>query len=289
MENSKIQWTHHTFNPWRGCTKVSPGCQNCYAERGSHRNPDVLGMWGSYGTRVVASVGYWHQPIYWNAEARACNRRDRVFCASLADVFEGTDTIPGGYGLDVERARVRLFELIRETPCLDWLLLTKRPENVVPMYVAWLEGEGQLTPPPNVWIGATAENQEYAERRAPILVELRRLGFSVAFLSCEPQLGPIDARPWLHPDDGINWVIAGGESGAAAKIRPFDPHWARMLRDQCDEAGVNFFMKQLGEKVVGTPEARAAACRFVRPPKKGGHLSDMPEEIRVRTFPRSLL
>lgn len=129
-ENSKIEWTTHTFNPWRGCTKVSEGCRNCYAETMSGRNPKVLGVWGPSGTRVVASEAMWREPLKWNADAAKRGVHARVFCASLADVFEGPETMPADAWPKVRAARVRLFHLMNATPHLDWLLLTKRPENV---------------------------------------------------------------------------------------------------------------------------------------------------------------
>jgi protein gp37 len=288
-ENSKIQWTTHTFNPWRGCTKVSEGCQNCYAERDSHRNPGVLGVWGKNGTREVAAEAQWKNPPKWNREAQAAGVRARVFCASLADVFEGPDTMPesdGGYSGDVfhhvptlgndwiAAARDRLFELIHETPSLDWLLLTKRPQNVLPLYGNWLHWTHGGKWPANVWIGASVENQRRADERGPELVKIRQAGCRVAFMSCEPLLEGIDVRPWLDRERGANWVICGGESGAADKVRSLDPHWARMLRDQCDEAGVPYFFKQLGIGVVSLSYKG-----------KGGELDDIPEDLRVREFP----
>jgi protein gp37 len=121
--NSKIQWTNHTFNPWRGCSKVSAGCQHCYAEAMSRRNPAVLGEWGPKGTRVVAAEAMWRQPLKWDRDAQAAGVRARVFCASLADVFEDR--------ADLETPRHELLRLIDSTRSLDWLLLTKRPENVL--------------------------------------------------------------------------------------------------------------------------------------------------------------
>src|SRR4051812_25249351 len=128
--DSKIAWTHHTFNPWRGCTKVTPGCDHCYADAMSVRNPKVLGIWGADGARAMAAYSYWRHPVAWNKAAEAAGERHRVFCASLADVFEAADTMPAEALPAVRAARVQLFEVIRTTPHLDWLLLTKRPENV---------------------------------------------------------------------------------------------------------------------------------------------------------------
>lgn len=243
---SKIEWTHHTFNPWRGCTKVSAGCKNCYAETMSGRNPAVLGVWGPRGTRVVAAESYWRQPLKWNAAAAAAGERHRVFCASLADVFEGPETMPESEWPKVVAARARLFDLISDTPNLDWLLLTKRPQNIMQMLID--AGRGFQDLPPWVWIGTSVEDQAAADERIPHLL---RVPARVRFLSCEPLLGPVDLAPWLWfgvadpaPSGDIHWVIVGGESGAGA--RPMHPEWARSLRDQCQAAGVSYFFKQWG-------------------------------------------
>jgi len=243
-ENSAIEWTHHTFNPWRGCTKVSDGCKYCYADTLSKRNPQSLGIWGPQGTRVVAAESYWKQPIKWNKDAEKAGERRRVFCASLADVFEGPETMPAESWGPVQAARLRLMELIDSTPWLDWLLLTKRPENVYPFL---REELNSASFPPNVWLGVSVENQEQADKRIPVLMNTPA---AVRFLSCEPLLGPIDFRkvPSFNRI-GLDlrgwWVIVGGESGSNA--RPMHPDWARSIRDQCQAAGVPFFFKQWGE------------------------------------------
>lgn len=258
-ENSKIEWTHHTFNPWRGCTKVSAGCANCYAETMSLRNPAVLGEWGPKGTRAVAAESYWKLPLKWERDAKAAGERRRVFCASLADVFEAPDTMPADSVSKIVRARGRLFSLIAQTPHLDWLLLTKRPDgwadrlrevvrehsNGEEVFASsWLAGE----PPANVWVGTSVEHQAAADERIPALLTIPA---SVRFLSCEPLLGPVDVSRWLGRPSAsngtkptVNWVILGGESGHNA--RPMDPDWARSLRDQCAAAGAPFFFKQWG-------------------------------------------
>jgi protein gp37 len=232
-ENSKIEWTDHTFNPWVGCTKVSPGCDHCYAEGWAKRSGLV--RWGADRRRTSASN--WRQPLKWNAEAAKTGARRRVFCASLADVFD--NEVPGEW-------RSELGALIRATPNLDWLLLTKRIGNVRAMLPEdW--GAGY----PNVWLGATVVNQEEADRDVPKLLATPA---QVRFLSCEPLLGPIDLSPYLvddvhrmgrAPRMEIDWVIVGGESGPHA--RPMHPRWAGSLRDQCFRAGVAFHFKQWGE------------------------------------------
>lgn len=272
--NSKIEWTDHTFNPWIGCTKVSPACKNCYAERDmDHRYGKVA--WGPDGTRVKTSDDNWRNPIKWDREAAESGVRKRVFCASLADVFEDwqgpildhkgkqiwvnesglwvTDDGMQGFAyrkrhVTMDDVRSELFRLIDSTPNLDWLLLTKRPENIRPMILD-LKG---FRLPPNIWLGTSVETQEYADKRIPKLLKCRDLS-PVLFLSCEPLLGELDLGgffsdiPSCDFDPGIDWVIAGGESGPNA--RPSHPDWFRSLRDQCNSAGVPFFFKQWGEIV----------------------------------------
>lgn len=228
-KNSKIEWTDHTFNPWVGCTKVSPGCDHCYAEGWAKRTGGSA-LW--QGERRRTSEANWRQPVKWNKQSEAEGRRYRVFCASLADVFDNQAE---------PEWRDDLFALIRETPHLDWLLLTKRPQNIAKMLPAdWRAGY------PNVWLGTTVENQTEADRRIPHLLNVPA---RVRFLSCEPLLGPVDLTAhFLNPQgftDTPRWVIAGGESGPGA--RPMHSDWARSLRDQCAAAGVPFFFKQWGE------------------------------------------
>ena len=226
--NSSIEWTDHTFNPWWGCARVSPGCENCYAETWAKRVGAKI--WGTAAERRFFTDKHWREPLKWNHEAEVEDVRRRVFCASMADVFEGR--------ADLDAARSRLWELIGATKHLDWLLLTKRPENIKRMapWARW---------PTNVWIGTTVEDQKRAELRLPYLLEVPA---TKRFLSCEPLIAPVNLDPWLSTKSGfsftIDWVIAGGESGAHA--RPMLPSWARTLRDQCKQAGVPFHFKQWG-------------------------------------------
>jgi protein gp37 len=276
-ENTAISWCDSTWNPWKGCTKKSAGCANCYAETlMDHRYRQV--RWGPTGTRVRTSAAYWRQPIKWNAEAQAAGVRRLVFCASLADVFERSPNHPQ---LDLWRAD--LWQLVENTPALTWLLLTKRPENVLDMVPpSWHTGRYW---PGNAWIGTSVENQNAADERIPALINIPA---PVRFLSCEPLLGPVDLTGitcdsvWIDTvyaatDPGlgdlvqeegwpIDWVIVGGESGP--NFRPMHPDWARLLRDQCVAAGVPFFMKQMGG---------------LRP----GQVSDIPSDLMIQEFPRA--
>lgn len=236
MAETKIEWADYTFNPWIGCAKVSEACRHCYAEDWAKRYGRD-GLWGPTAGRSRTST--WGNPRKWHRarlrrlEASAeydpadwPGRRPRVFCASLADVFEARD--------DLDEMRADLWRLIEECYGLDWLLLTKRPEEIRRRVPAeWLEpGEW----PAHVWVGATVEHQAAAEARIPHLLGVPA---PVRFVSVEPMLGPVTL------DLGISWVICGGESGRNA--RPMHPGWARNLRDQCVAAGVPFHFKQWGE------------------------------------------
>lgn len=250
-KNSKIEWTHHTFNPWWGCARVSPACKHCYAEAWAHR----LGMdlWSKDAPRRMLSDAYWRQPAAWNREARSAGRRARVFCASMADVFEDRE--------DLTRTRERLWALIESTPNLDWLLLTKRPQHIAalaPWRSEW---------PHNVWLGTTVETQRWAERRVPVLLQHAAI---VRFLSCEPLLGPIDLTQWLEPNATgrrVNWVIAGGESGHRARV--MNPQWARALRDQCIGHTVPFLFKQWGNWRPAERDAGGCLVRAINHPDFG--------------------
>ena len=229
-KNSQIEWTHHTFNPWWGCKKVSAACDNCYAELWAKRMGHQL--WGLQAPRRFFGDAHWREPLMWNEEARLSGRRTRVFCASMADVFERRR--------DLNDERKRLWRLIESTPHLDWLLLTKRPQNVhrvVPWGQEW---------PHNVWLGTTVENQTIAEKRLPFLLKNPAV---VRFLSCEPLLGKLDLRSWFKREGfySIDWVIAGGESGGAS--RPMHPDWILTLLEQCRSYRIPFHFKQWGHWV----------------------------------------
>ena len=223
--DSKIEWTDHTFNPWWGCTKVSPACDHCYAETWAKRVG--LDIWSAGKPRRYLSDAYWRQPHRWNAEAQRSGRRTRVFCASMADVFE--------WKKGLSSWRQRLWTVIEETPCLDWLLLTKRP-HLIRRLAPW-EDEW----PANVWLGTTVETQRWVDKRLPHLSEVPA---HTRFLSCEPLLGRVDLDGWLERN-AIHWVIAGGESGPRA--RPSDPAWFYTIRNQCAAHATPFHFKQWGE------------------------------------------
>jgi protein gp37 len=230
-DTSKIEWTDSTFNPWIGCQHASPGCDHCYAEsQNAFRKWTADGAWGPHTERKRTSVANWKKPRLWNGDAkrfeREHGRRRRVFCASLADVFD--NKAPNEWRAD-------LWRMIRETPNLYWQILTKRPQNIAKMLpVDW--GSGY----PNVWLGTTTEDKKHYRMRWPVLAHIPA---AVRFISYEPAisaLGGLDLCIGALPD----WIISGGESGP--KARAMNAQWVRELRDQCVTLGIPLFHKQWG-------------------------------------------
>lgn len=313
MSETKIQWTAtplpdgtmlpgFTMNPWIGCDKVSAGCKNCYASVDTFARVSRgrgLELWGPKAARHVTSDANWRKPLAWNREAAKSGVRRKVFCASLADVFEDRP--------DLAAPRARLFALIGATPNLDWLLLTKRPENADRLWttaqIDSFNGADSLGAVwlPNVWLGTTVEDQQRADERIPHLL---RVPAKIRFLSCEPLLEAVDLTRWLRGcdpivldargpickacalradigaslDARIDWTIFGGESGPGA--RPFDLAWARSLVRQCRDAGVAGFFKQAGTHAIDTGE------RLRLRDSHGGDLAELPIDLHVREFPR---
>jgi|EndMetStandDraft_8_1072994.scaffolds.fasta_scaffold196773_1 protein gp37 len=266
-DTTEISWTDSTFNPWIGCQHVSPGCDHCYAEaQNAFRKWTAGGGWGPHADRKRTSAATWHKPRLWNAEALTFalehgGRRRRVFCASLADVFDNQAPKPW---------RADLFRLIRETSELDWQILTKRPENIAKMLPAdW--GDGYA----NVWLGATAED---AERFRPRWSILSRIPAARRFISYEPAIAPLGAIDISKANCLPDWLICGGESGARARI--MHPAWARHVRDQCRALGIAFLHKQWGtyqsNPLVQEDGLSPAEAKRRDPPNngKGGGLLD---------------
>jgi protein gp37 len=228
-ENSNIPWTDDTFNTHWGCTKVAPECQNCYAEKVGKRFGT---SWGPKAFRRFFGDKHWNEPRKWQRRAEKEGRRRRVFCGSMCDVFEGRD--------DLNEHRERLWTLIEETPNLDWLLLTKRPENMQAMLPgSWLE-----YPRYNVWLGTTSGTQKSADKNIPHLLNTPAL---VHFVSCEPILEPVNFEAYFARAEELikphyPWVIVGDESGYHR--RPAKIEWVRDIQKQCEQAGVPFFFKQ---------------------------------------------
>lgn len=280
-KGTKIEWAHHTFNPWWGCVKVSPACAHCYAETWAKRTGHAV--WGRSAPRRFFGNKHWNEPVRWDREAGdgyfylACPKcgvnvnygrnaftdpsatecfncdelitarpaRPRVFCASMADWLEDRE--------DLTPHLARLLALIHATPHLDWLLLTKRPENfkdrmhaanlTLPddspfeMISQWIDGMS----PPNVWVGTTVENQEVIARHRDLMAIPAR----VHFWSAEPLLSELDVRLVWEQFGRPDWVICGGESGPGARY--MEPRWAVLLQTQCAAWQVPFFFKQRGE------------------------------------------
>lgn len=218
--NTLISWTDSTFNIAWGCSKVSEGCKNCYADNmASGFGYDV---WGIDKPRHVMSEAYWSKPLAWNRKAEKAGKRSRVFCSSMCDVFENHPTI--------DQERQKLWPLIRATPWLDWQILTKRAERIAGNLPAdWRQGY------PNVWLGVSVESNDYVWRFNDYLAKIPA---AVRFVSYEPALGLVTDLDWQN----VDWLIYGGESGQ--NYRPHDANWARAAKAKCDEFGVVFFYKQ---------------------------------------------
>lgn len=250
--NTKIEWCDHTYNPWHGCAKVSPGCANCYAEL-QNKLP-VRVRWGKGEVRYRPKN--LSDPERWNVDSVKSvaegGRRLRVFSASNADILD--PEVDPSWQAD-------LWDLVERTPHLDWLLLTKRPEQARRLLPkSWLAGQW----PVNAWFGVSVEDQARADQRIPKLLELPA---PIKFLSAEPLLGPLDLSPWLAD---LGWVIVGGESGP--KSRPMHPRWVRVVRDQCRKAAVPFFFKQHGLFRYGEAESsKSGIPRFVPPLPSAGN------------------
>lgn len=221
---TNISWTDKTFSPWHGCTKVSAGCDNCYAEVVDTRwggDPH----WGKGVPRKVFGDKHWSEPLTWQRTAHKANRIEKVFCASMADVMD--DEAPEGQ-------RERLWELIDATPNLTWQLLTKRPHR----YARYLPPSGFKHH--NAWLGTTAENQQYYDARWPELERATRMFDLTSFISYEPAIGPVSTHSSIFKP---NWIIFGGETGEGR--RPMEQKWAEDIKAECDEFGIAFFMKQM--------------------------------------------
>lgn len=287
-ETTGIAWTDATFNPWIGCTKVGPGCDNCYAENANQRFAAGVN-WGPGAPRRRTVEHNWKQPIKWNRLQAGkvptfMNGKPVplwVFCASQADVFD--NEVP-------EEWRADLWRLIRATPHLRWQLVTKRVGNVVKMLpVDWFT----MDPPPpghayrHVGIIATMVNQDEWARDIDKLIKLKAIGVRWVGASVEPMLGPIYAAPDTGPLGLLDWVICGGESIQRGQARSFDLQWARYLRDQCKAAGVPFFMKQLGSRpLIDTSYGLGYHDPLHLTDRAGADPAEWPRDLWVREMPR---
>lgn len=262
-EKTAIQWTDHTFNVAWGCTKFSPGCEFCYAEKDAHRHG--FEVWGPGADRRLFGEKHWNEPLKWNKAAQKEGRPHRVFTSSMADVYEAHPQI--------DAVREQLWALVRATPWLEWQILTKRAER---MNRLWPKDA-----PPNAWAGVSVESAKYQSR----IDWLRSVPARVRFVSFEPLLGPLENVDLT----GIHWAIFGGESGPHARACDID--WIRDGVGDCRRYSVAPFVKQLGAFVIGpdhgaTSEfdigSRMTMC-FEH--KKAGDMAEWPEDLRVREFP----
>ena len=314
---TKVEYVDHTWSAWRGCEHKHTGCENCFAQLSSVRNPRVLGTWGGagIGTRVLAADAYWRKPKLWNEEAKKEGRRHRVLW-DLSDPFEGwagwitshgsgvmtrpylesenlrenwiesniedMETDPQGWQQVMMQDVLReAFEVIDETPWLDWILATKRPENIRRMIIELgPTGEyvkhGPAFYRKNVWLLYSASDQESL---ANGILEIQRCADLVPVwgLSLEPLIGPVNLR-WMRTASECmlpKWIVIGGESGAKASARPCDPAWIDSLLYECDNAGVAVYVQQLGRNPVG----------LLLEHSKGGMLDEWPTTLQVREYP----
>ena len=264
-DKSKIAWTDSTFNPWLGCTKVSAGCAHCYAESQMDLRYGKV-KWGPSGTRVKTSVQNWNKPLKWNREAAKSGQRHLVFCASLADICEQWDGPILDHhgneiaGLTMNLLRAELVRLIRATPNLTWLCLTKREESI-----------HLILPLPNIWMGVTVEGGETDHRWKDNLAHMPE--YAKRWISYEPALSRLPIENWNEVPD---WIIFGGESDQHEKARPFKLDWLDRGLVQCRERGIVPFVKQMGDHLVLPND------RFSEWPNEGDGLIDMNPDYQPR-------
>lgn len=283
--STSIEWTDTTWNPTRGCSRVSPGCTNCYAERQARRFAGKNGAYeglihstGSWNGGITLVEGALDEPYRWR-------KPRRVFVDSMSDLFH--ERVPFEF-ID------KVFETMINTPH-TYQVLTKRParmrEYMMDARRPRRVREGEL--PANIWLGVSVEDQERADERIPILLSTPA---AVRFLSCEPLLGEINLRletnaPLWAGDGpgakcrasdrlGLHWVIIGGESGN--KARPTIIGDIRILKEQCEAANVPVFVKQLG-----THPMNWLGVRFDISDRKGKIMDEWPADLRIRQFPRA--
>ena len=324
-ENTKIQWTDRTASPWHGCTKIAPGCDNCYAAAGALRNPKTLGVWGDDGVRVK-SRSFIGKLYDWNRRAMKAGKTISVF-PSICDPFEDRpELVPW---------REEMFDAIDQCPHVRLLLLTKRPENITSMWpvvdattmsrnVKYGRAGSWRA---NIYLVTSVSEQATVDRNIPLLLQCRDL-VPMLGVSAEPLLAPVDftaldidgGRTLLNSLTGeltdtktsrrcgeigaLDWVIVGGECGP--KARPCNLEWIRSIRDQCQAAGVPCFVKQLGANVQGVERCWRcghfdlapvdggpplcngcdAVCNRLRD-SKGGDPSEWSEDLVVRQFPQA--
>lgn len=307
MSQTSIEWTDYTFNPWWGCTKVSAGCKNCYAEKIAHRYTGP--KWGDQEPRREASAVTWNLPHVWNSKAEKAQRTFNVFCGSMCDVFEMNPdpTVTSG--------QYELFKLIHQTPFLNWQLLTKRPESILELMPGGIQnpllvqsiGNWYRNPPRNVWYGTSVEDEATARRRLPYLLNVPA---HLRFVSVEPLLESVSLSKWFacpicpmrfrenglgmgcpacdFTGKAIHWVIIGGESGPGC--RPCNLQHIRDLVGECLAYEIPVFVKQLGAKPIdveyGICGSKFAQLDYQMQDAKGGNAAEWGELVpALRMFP----
>jgi protein gp37 len=276
-DKSNIEWTDATWNPVRGCVKISPGCAHCYAETFAERFRGVPGHPYEQGFDLRLVPHKLTEPLTWK-------KPRRVFVNSMSDLFQ--DGVPETFVQDV-------FKVIQACPQHTFQVLTKRADrmrDVVSSVGRTVIDQGGHWPLPNVWLGVSVENQVFAVERIPLLLQTPA---AIRFISAEPLLAPVDLAAWLQVETGgnaagqtrLDWVIVGGESGHGA--RPFDVKWARAITGQCGAAGVPCFVKQFGANPCTSAGVAggAATLKIELQSSKGGDIAEWPADLRVRQFP----
>jgi protein gp37 len=296
-DKTGITWTDATWNPIRGCRRVSPGCEHCYAETMAAR---FCGPGQAYEGLAKRAPARWtgkaqffphmlDQPIRWQ-------RPRRIFVNSMSDLFHKDITneeIAAIFGVMAE-ARHHIFQVLTKRPdrMVEWYEWVKEQRDgldrggdtftcvaAAEKYGAKMKNDYPAWPLPNVWMGVTAEDQERMNERVPKLLKIEA---AVRYVSVEPQLEMIEVRPWLRPAGRrLDWVIIGGESGAGS--RPFRAEWAQRIIEDCSRAGVAVFMKQFGENA--TFEGEGVRELWDLKSKKGGDPAEWPEALQVQEFP----
>lgn len=273
--DSNIAWCHHTFNPWIGCAKVGPDCQNCYAEQLMDARFGRV-KWGVGGTRRRTSIHYWQKPFGWDRLAEKHRTRFLVFGDSLCDVLEDRP--------ELAQWRADYFRLIQDTPNLTWLLLTKRPENWGLIPESWFP-----FPPANVWFGLSAGDTDTYRARAGTFQDYFDQ-FNVRFLSVEPMIGDLA----LIDGDELSfwdWVVVGGESDQSRPGREFNPDWGRDLLAKCKDQSIPFFMKQMGShwaRQKGLEPWPGSGTVFGGGDRAGSDPTWWPNDLLVRQFPEEI-
>lgn len=274
-ERTKIAWLNggYTFNPWIGCTKVSPGCRLCYAEAQDHRWGHD--SWGKGKPRRRTTPAYWASLLEWDRLAAAAGKREKVFVASFADWAD--QEVP-------EEWRYDLFHLLDQIKWLDILLLTKRIKDAELFFQRRYGFDCPL--PAHFWVGATACNQPELNS---VMATLQHIRARVKWLSLEPLLDPvflhtagalIQGPNLMVKRNRVDWVVVGGESGPKFEgdvAAPFDPEWVRSLAQECRQGGIPLFVKQMGSRPV-----------TLDLPGKGDDPKTWPQDLQVEQFPDEL-